>query len=71
MTIGFKTEIFIGNDKQKYAELYKHKDGIEKELGNLIWQCLDMNKSCNIRQVIDTDLKDKKTYSKTAKSTLN
>ena len=61
------TEIFIGNDKAKYAELYKHKDEIEKELGSLIWQCLDTNKCCNIRQVIDSDLKDNKTYKETAK----
>lgn len=61
------TEIFIGNDKAKYAELYKHKDEIEKELGTLIWQCLDTNKSCNIRQVIDSDLKDSETYKETAK----
>lgn len=61
------TEIFIGNDKAKYAELYKHKDEIEKELGTLIWQCLDTNKSCNIRQVIDSDLKDSETYEETAR----
>lgn len=61
------TEIFIGNDKAKYAELYKHKDEIEKELGSLIWQCLDTNKSCNIRQVIDSDLRDSETYEETAK----
>jgi len=61
------TEIFIGNDKAKYAELYKHKNEIEKELGTLIWQCLDTNKSCNIRQVIDSDLKDNETYKETAK----
>ena len=61
------TEIFIGNDKAKYAELYKHKDEIEKELGSLIWQCLDTNKSCNIRQVIDSDLKDSETYEETAR----
>ena len=61
------TEIFIGNDKAKYAELYKHKDEIEKELGILLWQCLDSNKSCNIRQIVDADLKDKETYKETAK----
>ena len=61
------TEIFIGNDKAKYAELYKHKDEIEKELGTLIWQCLDSNKSCNIRQVIDADLKNSESHQATAK----
>ena len=62
------TEIFIGNDKEKYAELCNHKKEIEKELGELIWQCLDKNKSCNIRQVIDADLTNKESYKDYAKN---
>lgn len=54
------TEIFIGNDKKLYEQLENHKDEIEKELGEMVWQNIESNKSCNIRKIVSKDLTQKK-----------
>ena len=62
------SEIFIGNDKELYAKLETHKEALEKALGTMTWQCLDSNKSCNIRRVIYTDFTNPERYQEMAKA---
>ncbi|MEE3350544.1 MAG: DUF4268 domain-containing protein [Candidatus Gastranaerophilaceae bacterium] len=62
------SEIFIGNDKELYAKLESNKKELEKELGTMTWQCLDSNKSCNIRRVIYIDFTNPERYQEMAKA---
>lgn len=61
------SEIFIGNNKQLFADLKEHEKEIEKELGALTWDCKDSNKSCFIRRTIFVDFTNPDRYQEFAK----
>ncbi|MBR1626474.1 MAG: DUF4268 domain-containing protein [Bacteroidales bacterium] len=61
------SEIFIGNNKQLFADLKKNEKEIEKELGTLSWDCKDSNKSCFIRRMIFVDFTNPERYQEYAK----
>lgn len=61
------SELFIGDNKQLFADLKVHEKQIEKELGTLIWDCKDSNKSCFIRRTIFVDFTNPDRYAEFAK----
>ncbi len=63
------SEIAISNDKTKYAALEKHKDEIEKQVGELLWDSKENNKSAKIRKVIKIDVNNPQNH-KTASQLL-
>ncbi|MBR2507375.1 MAG: DUF4268 domain-containing protein [Clostridia bacterium] len=61
------SELFIGDNKQLFADLKEHEKEIEKELGTMIWDCKDSNKSCFIRRMIFVDFTNPDRYAEFAK----
>ena len=61
------SELFIGDNKQLFADLKEHEKEIEKELGTLTWDCKDSNKSCFIRRTIFVDFTNPERYQEYAK----
>lgn len=61
------SELAINNNKEIFNTLFKHKDEIENEVGELEWDSKETNKSAKIRKVFPIDINDSKNHLKAAK----
>ncbi len=56
------SEILINNDKTKFEKLLEHKVEVESEIGTLLWDSKENNKSSKIRKIFSVDLSDSENY---------
>lgn len=58
------SEIAINNNKSIFENLLTYREDIEKEVGKLIWDCKENNKSCKIRKVFEIDINNPQNHEK-------
>lgn len=58
------SEIAINNNKSIFKNLLAYRENIEQEIGKLIWDCKENNKSSKIRKVFEIDINNPQTHEK-------